>query len=79
MVQLKVISVVRIPVFHIDFNSSMVQLKEFCIDYDTAKLPDFNSSMVQLKVSNPNSNSLNSEIFQFQYGSIKRLSNSILL
>ena len=54
----------------LDFNSSMVRLKEGAATMNLKLLSYFNSSMVRLKVF-PISASSQNIIFQFQYGAIK--------
>ena len=65
-----------VPYVIVDFNSSMVRLKVEIISRSLGQSDHFNSSMVRLKEGTQRIAGM-PLIFQFLYGSIKRISSSV--
>ena len=73
MVRLKDGSTVNIYPRSIDFNSTMVRLKGNLMIFLIVPFLNFNSTMVRLKVRSVPNDVFAHIIFQFHYGTIKRL------
>ena len=77
MVQLKDGMQIRIAQSSLSFNSNMVQLKVDGLLHQKLVL-GFNSNMVQLKVDIEPDTCVITSMFQFQYGTIKRVEQFFL-